>query len=114
MHDRIIERTGGETGVLNEGPIEAAIARARWGPFHGDGSLSKRAAFLLRGIAQDHPFVDGNKRTAFEAADLFLSRNSVILVADGDEIVGFMVRVARGTRSLREIVAWIERHGRRR
>ncbi len=114
MHDRIIDRTGGETGVLRRSSLEAAIARARSGPFTQNGSLAERAGFLLRGIAQDHPFVDGNKRTGYAAADLFLSENGVTLDADEDEIVAFMVQVARGLAPLPEIVAWIERHGRRR
>lgn len=114
MHDRIIERTGGEVGILNRGAIEAAVARARWGPFRHGGGLAERAALLIRGIAQDHPFVDGNKRTAFEAAELCMRRNGFALESETEETVGFMVEVARGRHGLEEIYGWIVRNRRRR
>lgn len=108
MHDTLIERTGGELGILHRGPIEAAIARARWGPFRHGGGLAERAALLLRGIAQDHPFVDGNKRAAFESAALFLDHNGVYIDAAPGEIPTFMVRVARSTLTVRDITRWLQ------
>lgn len=127
MHDRIIERTGGEAGILNRGALEAAVARARWGPFRHGGDLQERAALLTRGITQDHPFVDlhepvgscalggqvlldGNKRTAYEAADLFLDHNGVYIDAAPEVITTFMVRVARSTLTVREITRWLQDH----
>lgn len=108
MHDEIIERTGGEPGILHRGSIEAAIERARWGPFPTDGHLVERAALLMRGIVVDHPFVDGNKRTAFEVVETFCERNRHRLAVAQEEIVEISVEVARGSRSVQELAAWLQ------
>lgn len=113
MHDEILERSGGEPGILYRGPVEAALERARWGPFVGEGDLADRAALLIRGIAREHPFVDGNKRTAFEVADTFLDRNGYYIGATEDEVTTFMVDMARGERSVRAAARWIRRHMRK-
>lgn len=109
LHDQILQRGGGEPGILANGTIEAAVHRCRWGPVE-PGDLADRAAFLVRGIAQDHPFVDGNKRTAFEAAYLFLGRNGRQLKVPNDEVVEELVAIARGERELGEIAAWVRAH----
>ena len=108
LHDEILRRTGGERGVLHAGAVEAAVARARRGHVGRPTRIEERAAFLLRGIAQDHPFVDGNKRTGFEAADLFLRRNGFMVAAPQEEIQAFMVRVAGPERlDHRRISRWL-------
>lgn len=113
IHERILEESGGETGVLNRGPIESAIVRAREGPFPGgDPSLWRRAAFLLRGIVQDHPFVDGNKRTAYEVASLFLRKNNISLEPSMEEARDLMIAVARGQRTVQAITRWLRRNSR--
>lgn len=112
MHDRIIEWTGGERGLLTASPLDAAVERARWGPFVR-GDLAERAAFLLRGIALDHPFADGNKRTAFELADVFLRRNGAVLDAPEDEVVQFMLSAAQGGQTLADLAAWLRAHASR-
>lgn len=113
MHDRILRRSGGERGVLTPGAIGSAIERARSGPWGRPPDLADRAAFLLRGIAQDHPFADGNKRTAFEAADLFLRRNGHYVDASAGDVVEFMLAIARGELGLDGIADWVRRHLRR-
>lgn len=106
LHDEIVREGGGSEGVLNPGPIEAAVARARWGPFrHGD--IAERGAFLVRGIAVDHPFVDGNKRTAHEVVEVFLLENGFEIDVDERSLVEQMVAIAKGKRTLAEIRAWI-------
>lgn len=114
IHDEILERTGGETGRLHRGLIEAALSRAQWGPFTQEGALEERAALLMRGIAQDHPFVDGNKRTSVEVADTFLGRNGYDLTASEDDLVERTVLIARGQFSLQEIARWIHRNMQKR
>lgn len=103
IHAIILEESGGEPGVLSAGTIQAATERARWGPFPGSGDLWERGAFLLRGIAQEHPFVDGNKRTAIHTVDLFLTRNGWSLVPDEEELFAFVLDVARGRVAMEEI-----------
>ncbi len=106
MHDEILLRGGGAQGVIAPGALEAALERCRWGPFHGNGGLVERAAYLLRGIVQDHPFADGNKRTSYEATETFLARNGQYLDADATAIVEFMLAAAQGTHVAR-IHQWL-------
>lgn len=61
-----------------------------------DGDLAERAAYLLRGIIRGHPFVDGNKRTGFEASQVFLQMNGWTTEAPPGQYIGFVRRVARG------------------
>jgi death on curing protein len=112
FHDRLLERTGGETGLLNPTLLHAAVDRCEWGPFPGPPTLALRAAFLLRGICQDHPFVDGNKRTAFEAADQFMRINGASLQVQPRQGIAFMLVVATGRVGLEEIKDWIQVHAR--
>ena len=106
LHERILARSGGTRGILHAGAIHSAIERCCWGPFEDDGSLAERAAFLLRGIAQDHPFADGNKRTAYEAADSFLGRNGAPVAAEADAVITFMLDVAQGRMGIPAMTAW--------
>jgi death-on-curing protein len=108
LHRDILERTGGTPGILNLGAIDSALYRAKWGPFQGVPGLADRAALLLRGICQDHPFVDGNKRTAFEATDLFLAMNGAAIRADGDTIIAAMLAIAQDQMDLPAIVQWLQ------
>ncbi len=106
-HDEILARSGGAPGLLQRGSLEAALNRAVHGPFTWAGTTAERAAFLLRGIAQDHPFVDGNKRTAFAATETFLHGNGRHIEASADDVVSFMLGVAQAELDLENIRAWI-------
>jgi death-on-curing protein len=110
LHARILAKTGGEPGVLNATTIASAIERARWGPFLAPPDLFDRAALLLRGLCEDHPFADGNKRTAFEATDLFLLANGSGVGATADEVHTFMLEVAQGQHDVPSIAAWLRAH----
>lgn len=101
-----------EPGIMDLGRVEAAVARHRWGPFPEGGGLAERASHLLRGIVQGHPFTDGNKRTGFEAADLFLNMNGFVVETSGSEVLGFLTDVARGS-GHEEIIGWLRSHSRK-
>jgi death-on-curing protein len=75
--------------------------------------MAERAALLPRGIAQDHPFADGNKRTAFAVAETFLHGNGHHIEASADEVVAFMLAVARVEFDVDGIRGWIEQHTRK-
>lgn len=109
LHDEEIARSGDAGGILNRGSLEAALDRARHGPFEGPGSVLERGGLLLRGICQDHPFADGNKRTAFAATHMLLERNGIYIRASAEEVRDFMLRVARIELDLDGIVAWMAR-----
>ncbi|MBI2077708.1 MAG: type II toxin-antitoxin system death-on-curing family toxin [Euryarchaeota archaeon] len=70
----------------------------------------ERGALLLRGICQDHPFADENKRTAFAATHMFLERNSFTIEAAPEAVRDFMLQVARIELELDGILAWLARH----
>jgi death-on-curing protein len=112
LHEQILDQTGGARGILNLGTVAAALDRAQHGPFWARVDLADRAALLLRGICQDHPFADGNKRTAFEAVDELFARNGVALEAAPAAVVSFMLSVAQGLLSLDDIAAWLRTHSR--
>ena len=110
LHDEEVNRSGDPTGVLNRGSLEAAIERAGHGPFEGRGSVLERAALMLRGICQDHPFADGNKRTALAAANMFLRRNGFRIDANAEAVRDFMLAVARIERDVDGILLWLARN----
>ncbi len=110
MHRKLLERTGGTPGLMNVGSIESALHRCQWGFFQQAPDLLDRAAFLLRGLCQDHPFADGNKRTAFAVAEVFLRENGVLLDAAGDEVIAFMLSVAQGKENPITIAEWLRFH----
>jgi len=110
IHLRVIEETGGDHGVLNRNTISAAVSRARWGPFPEEPDLALRAAFLVRGLVVEHPFADGNKRTGFEALDVFLARNGARLHVGADEAIAFMLALAEGRYEVEEVAAWVRAH----
>jgi death-on-curing protein len=111
LHDRLIERFGGSPGVRDLGLLESALARPRSGYYD---SLSLQAAALMQSLAQNHAFVDGNKRVAFALTDVFLRLNGHQLVVGADVAERFLVKqVIVGKAELEVIATWIEKHLRR-
>src|SRR5580765_3010861 len=87
MHADQIERYGGSHGVGDQGLLEAALYRPQTG-YYAD--LIEEAAALWESLGQNHPFVDGNKRTAFAATYTFLAINGARLTADTQETYAFV------------------------
>src|ERR1700738_1124831 len=88
IHDDQIERFGGLSGVRDHGILEAALYRPQTGYY---ASLIEEAAALWESLAQNHPFIDGNKRTAFAATYTFLAINGARLTADAAEPHAFVI-----------------------
>jgi death-on-curing protein len=112
IHARLIEATGGEHGVLDLGLLQAAVARPQ-ATFDGAdlyASLFQKAAALMESLAQNHPFVDGNKRTAITAAALFLLQNGRRLQTTNEELERVTLWVVNERPPLEEIAAWFETH----
>jgi death-on-curing protein len=112
LHARIIEETGGSHGVRDLGLLESAVARPR-ASFGGEDlypDLPTKAAALMQSLAGNHPFVDGNKRTAIAAAGIFLSRNGRRLTASNEELECFTLEVAQSRHSLEAIAVWLAAH----
>jgi death-on-curing protein len=83
IHDDQIDRHGGASGLRDRGLLEAALFRPQTG-YYAD--LIEEAAALWESLAQSHPFIDGNKRTAFAFTYTFLAINGARITADVDEI----------------------------
>lgn len=110
FHARTIERFGGSSGIRDEGLLESAMARPRQHFHYGQPSLFELAAAYAVGIVKNHPFVDGNKRTAYLSADGFLTANGCVLRPPTGEIEQMMVKVADGTVDRDELASWIHQH----
>ena len=91
MHADQIERYGGSSGVRDPGQLEAALFRPQTG-YYAD--LMEEAAALWESLSQNHPFIDGNKRTAYVAMELFLDLNGFAFVASDADAVITMLNMA--------------------
>jgi death on curing protein len=97
IHDEQLAEHGGGTGVRDEGLLESALARPRNRFACNEAAdLATLAAAHAFGLARNHPFIDGNKRTAFVAAEVFLDLNGMILSARDEDCVLTMLRFAAG------------------
>jgi len=105
IHARQIERFGGTPGVRDEGLLESALAQpqATFGGQFLHPTISEQAAAYLYHIAMNHPFIDGNKRTAFAVTDTFLRLNGCALNLTDDKVYDLVMRVARGTMTKEEL-----------
>jgi death-on-curing protein len=109
-HDEQLVEHGGGVGVRDRGLLESALARPENLYAYGEPSLPKLAAAYAFGIARNHPFVDGNKRTALVAAEAFLGLNGFDLTADDVEAVRIFLALAAGELSEEELAARIGRN----
>ncbi|MGF1590948.1 MAG: type II toxin-antitoxin system death-on-curing family toxin [Pleurocapsa sp.] len=109
VHDQQLTLFGGTTGLIDEGKLESALFRpiniANYNP---DASLADLAAALGYGIAINHLFVDGNKRTAFIVMAVFLEINQVKLTANEVDVVEIMLGIASGTVTEQMLSSWLE------
>ena len=110
IHARQIERFGGTSGVRDEGLLESAFAQpqATFGGQLLHPTISEQAAAYLYHIAMNHPFIDGNKRTAFAVADTFLRLNGCTLNLTDDRAYDLVMQVARGTMTKEELSTELE------
>ena len=107
IHDEQIAWHGGQDGTRDAGLLESALARPRNLAAYGDPDLSALAASLGYGLARNHPFVDGNKRTAFVAVEAFLLLNGLTLTASDVDCVLTIEKLADGTLSEADFAGWI-------
>ncbi|HSN63219.1 MAG TPA: type II toxin-antitoxin system death-on-curing family toxin [Azonexus sp.] len=106
VHEAQLAEHGGSAGVRDPGLLASALAR----PLNlaaYDGEAAGLAAAYGFGIARNHPFIDGNKRTAFVCAELFLALNGYQLQAEDANCVSTMLALAAGEISEAEFAAWL-------
>ena len=112
LHDRIIDTSGGSTGVRDFGQIAAAVSQPK-ATFDGADlypDLLAKAAALAFGLVRGHGFVDGNKRIGHAAMQLFLQLNGWVLEATVDEHERTILDVAAGSMSKAQLEDWLRAH----
>jgi death-on-curing protein len=107
--EQLAEHGGGE-GVRDAGMLDSAMARPRNLADYGDPDAAALAAAYAFGIARNHPFVDGNKRTAAVVSETFLVLNGHALDASDAELVVAFVALAAGELGEEELADWFRRH----
>jgi death-on-curing protein len=110
LHFKIVEDYGGSHGVHDEGRLESALAAPKQVVFGEElyATSFEKAAVYIRSIVGDHPFVDGNKRTAITVAVIFLTRNGHSLTATPKDLEDFAVQVAVDHLDIPVISAWLK------
>jgi death-on-curing protein len=112
IHERQLAEHGGGTGVRDDHLLDSALARPRQSQAYGDPppDLADLAASLAFGLARNHPFVDGNKRTAHVCYRVFLALNDADLVASDEDKYVAMIALAEGSLSEAEFATWLRQH----
>jgi len=111
VHDEQLAEHGGLSGVRDHGAVESALARPRnLVAYEACDDPARLAAAYSYGIARNHGFADGNKRTALVIADLFLMLNGYELVSSPADNVLTILGVADGTLSEEELTLWIRKN----
>ena len=109
IHKRQLAEHGGSAGVRDPGLLASALARPKNAYAHdSDVSLARLAAEYAFGIARNHAFVDGNKRTAFVVCLLFLRLNGKDINATQEEKYATFIQLASGELSVMQLEKWIE------
>ena len=112
IHDRQVAEHGGSGGVRDEGLLESALGRAQQLHAYGDPApdLADLAASLAFGLARNHPFVDGNKRTTAVCCETFVELNGARLEADDLDLFERYLYLAEGKLSERDFATWLREH----
>jgi len=113
-HEEQLADHGGSPGIRDPGLLESALARPLNLAAYGKPDVCDLAAAYAVGLAKNHPFIDGNKRIAFVALELFLAVNGYELVVDDTECVMTMLAVAAGTMDQTTLAEWIRRNSKLR
>lgn len=110
VHEEQLAEHGGAGGVRDAGLFESAMARPQQLAAYGSPDAADLAAAYGFGLARNHPFIDGNKRTAFVAVELFLALNGWSLLADDVQCVLTMLAVASGEMPEPAFADWLRQH----
>jgi death-on-curing protein len=112
IHSRLVAETGGSHGVRDLGLLESAVARPR-ATFDGKElylDLFTKAAALMDSLINNHPFVDGNKRTGVTAAGMFLRINGWKLTASPEDLEACTLLVATGGMEVAGLAGWLRKN----
>lgn len=108
IHDAAVREFGGALGIRDEGALASAIMRPQIGYYD---TLIEEAAALMESLAMNHPFLDGNKRTAFYTTDTFLRKNGSSIDCDNDEAHRFFMGLFETNSFHFAVLAvWLDEH----
>jgi death-on-curing protein len=114
VHEEQLAEHGGAPGTRDDGLFESALARPQNVAGYGDPDAADLAAAYGFGIARNHPFIDGNKRTAFVSVELFLELNGLELTASDTDCVLTMLAEAAGQMDEAAFGRWLRQHCQKR
>lgn len=107
LHEEHLAEHGGPVGIRDRGLLESALFRPQNLIGYGNPDLAALAAAYGFGLARNHPFIDGNKRTAFTVMELFLALNGQELIADDPSCIVTILKLAEGSLTEAEFADWI-------
>ena len=110
IQEEQLSQFGGAAGLRDPGLLDSALDRPRTKFAYGETKLTALAAAYAFGSARNHPFVDGNKRTALLSIYTVLGLNGFVLTAAEPEAVVMIQELAAGNLSETELAAWVETH----
>jgi len=112
LHQALIDQTGGAAGIRDLGALESALAqpRATFGGTDLHATVVEKAAAMGLSLTLNHPFIDGNKRIAHAAMEVFLVLNGLELTGTVDEHERLMLDLADGRISREQLATWLEQH----
>lgn len=112
LHQLALDAYGGAAGLRDLGALQSALATPRQVVFGEElyPTLADKAAILLYLLVQNHPFVDGNKRTALSACFWFLESNGYTLEVEGEDLYQFTIAIASGKLDKDAVTAWMQEH----
>ena len=113
IHEILLVRHGGASGVRDEGLLESALARPRQQFAYASPDIVEMATAYTAGIVQNHPFVDGNKRTGFVVGVLFLEMNGFEFTASEAEAAQAVLELAAGSIDETGFALFLRDHGKR-
>lgn len=112
IHDQLVKRFGGSLGLRDLGLLESAVARPQ-ASFGGEDlypTIFDKAAALMHSLLKNHPFVDGNKRTALASTGIFLKVNGYNLINSHEKELEFALKVENESMNFEEIAFWLQQH----
>ncbi|MDG4596630.1 MAG: type II toxin-antitoxin system death-on-curing family toxin [Candidatus Contendobacter sp.] len=107
LHEEHLAEYGGVMGLRERGLLQSALARPLHWATYENPDLAALAAAYAYGITRNHPFLDGNKRTAFTVMELFLNLNGLELLAEDFACVTIMLELAQGTLTENRLTDWL-------
>jgi death-on-curing protein len=112
IHDEQLAEHGGAAGIRDDGLLESALARPLNRASYGEPDIAELAALYAIAIAQNHPFLDGNKRTAYVTLEAFLELNGLRFPVSDTQAVIAMLSLAAGDTSDDEFIEWVRANAR--